>query len=80
MEIPVFRKGTWVVYTVPSDMLTVWSKSLQLKVASVYATALEKGYNPDTSAILAECYANKELYNGIQYSKEIEFRLESFRV
>jgi len=80
MQIPVFQKGNWVLYTVPSEVETLWSNSLRFKVASFYATALEKGYNPDFSAMLAECYANKQLYKGLQYSKEIETTFETFYV
>lgn len=73
--IPVYRKGDWISYTVPEDGTALWSQSLKLKVASVYATLLSLGYAKETSTVLAECFANKELY-GVKYSNQIEATLK----
>jgi hypothetical protein len=80
MRIPVFRNGSWISYTVPSDVENLWSKSLQLQAASVYATAISKGLEPSQSAILAEIYVNKQLYADIQYPSQLEDRLKSLYV
>ena len=80
MRIPVFRNGSWISYTVPTDVETLWSQSLQLQAASVYATAISKGLEPSQSAILAEIYVNKQLYADIQYSLQLEDRLKSLYV
>lgn len=80
MRIPVFRNGTWISYTVPTDVRSSWSKSLQLQAASVYATAISKGLQPSQSAILAEIHVNKQLYADIQYSSHLEDRLKSLYV
>lgn len=77
--IPVYRKGTWISYTVPEDGTALWSQSLKLKTASLYATAISKGFSHETSIVLAECYANKELY-GVTYNSNIEETLKSFFV
>lgn len=77
--IPVFRKGAWISYKVPEDGTALWSQSLKLKVASLYATAIAKGYSQETSTVLAECFANKELY-GVKYNSQIEETLNSFYV
>ena len=69
--IPVFRKGAWVSYMIPEDGTSLWSQSLKLKVASVYATLISIGYSNETSTIIAESFANKELY-GVKYSSNIE--------
>lgn len=78
MNIPVFRSGKWIVYEAPTD-IPLWSKSLKLQVASVYASFLSKGFSKEKSSVLAECYANKQLY-GVTYSKEIETQLQSLFV
>lgn len=72
--IPVFRKGHWISYRVPEDGTALWSQSLKLKVASVYATLISNGFSQETSTILAECFANKELYD-VKYSSQIEATL-----
>jgi hypothetical protein len=74
-RIPVFRKGRWISYAVPEDGVALWSNSLRLKVASVYATLISNGYSTETSTVIAECFANKELY-GVKYSSQIETTLQ----
>lgn len=78
--IPVFRKGVWIEYSVPSDVERHWNKAMKLQAASMYATAVSKGISPSQSAVLAECYVNKQMYPGVQYSKSIEDQLQSFLV
>jgi hypothetical protein len=80
MNIPVYRKGTWISYTVPKEGEHFWSRALQLQAASVFATASVRGYSPHTCAILAESYVYKQLYPGLMYSEEIEEKLKSFLV
>jgi hypothetical protein len=77
--IPVFRKGLWILYTVPEANQHTWSQSLKLQTASLYATAITRGYSQETSTIFAECFANKELY-GVTYNTTIEKQLESFLI
>lgn len=77
--IPVFRKGQWIHYEVPETGTALWSQSVKLKTASLYATAISKGYSKDTSSALAECFANKELY-GVIYSSNIESILKDMLV
>jgi hypothetical protein len=72
--IPVFRKGQWISYSVPEDGTALWSQSLKLKVASVYATLISNGYSQETSTVVAECFANKELYD-VKYTSQIEATL-----
>ena len=79
MVIPVFRKGQWIHYTPPSAGIQLWSQSLLLQVASVYATAISKGIDPGKSSVLAECYANKQLY-GVDYNPQIEASLKSLLI
>ena len=78
-SIPVFRKGVWISYSVPEDGTALWSQSLKFKVASIYATAISKGYSQETSSVLAESFANKELY-GVNYNSQIETLLQGFLV
>ena len=77
MVIPVFRKGQWIQYSPPTTGIQIWSQGLLLQVASIYATAITKGFSPEKSNVLAECYANKQLY-GVEYNKQIEETLKSF--
>ncbi len=70
-RIPVFRKGTWIHYEVPEAGTALWSQSLKLQVASLYASAVAKGFSKEKSSVLAECYANKEVY-GVTYNQSIE--------
>lgn len=78
-RIPVFRKGIWIHYDVPQSGTALWSQSLKLKAASVYATARTKGYSNEKSVVLAECFVNKELY-GVSYNSTIEQCLQEFQV
>jgi hypothetical protein len=78
-RIPVFRKGAWIHYDIPESGTALWSQSLKLKVASVYASAIANGYSNETSTVLAECFANKELY-GVKYSPQLEAPLQRLLV
>jgi hypothetical protein len=79
MSIPVYRKGSWIHYTLPDSGIALWSQSLKLQAASIYASAIVKGYSPDTSHILAESYVTKKIY-GVQYNPTIERYLEKLCV
>lgn len=46
--------------------------SHKLQAASLYAAALKKGHSLEKSALLAECYINKQLYKDLQYKQSIE--------
>ena len=78
-RIPVFRKCTWIHYDVPEAGTSLWSQSLKLKAASVYATAITKGYSKEKSIVLTECFVNKELY-GVRYTPTLEQCLKEFQV
>jgi hypothetical protein len=78
--ISVFRNNKWIQYKVPADLERYWSQSLKRQAGSLYATAVSKGLSPSQSAVLAECYVNKQLYPGLQYSKSIEEQLQMFQV
>lgn len=76
MSIPVFSKGAWVQYPLPVQTDSLWSKQHFFRAASFYATALSKGYTPKESSVLAECFVNKEVYPDLQYSSQIERKLQ----
>ena len=76
MSIPVFRKGTWILYPVPPQQDALWNKSHLLKAASFYALALSQGVSSEESAILAECFVNKEVYPGLNYNARLQRKLE----
>jgi hypothetical protein len=78
MSIPVYRNGAWIHYELPESGIALWSQSLKLQAASVYATARIQGHSPDTSSVLAECFVNKGLY-GVTYNPMIEGHLEKLR-
>ena len=79
MSIPVFRNGTWIHYEIPDTGSSIWSTSIKLKAASVYATAITKGFSKEKSLVLTECCINKLLY-GVTYMKQIEDELQSLIV
>lgn len=70
MDIPVFSNGLWIFYRVPPS--TGWPGSYELKAASAYAKALRLGYTVPKSAVLAECFVNKLVYPGLEYTNTIE--------
>ncbi len=76
MSIPVFRKGSWIQYPIPSSIDPLWSKKHLFRAASFYATALSQGYSPSESAVLAESFVHKEVYPGLQFSRQLERKLE----
>ncbi len=78
MIIPVFRNGVWIHYLVPADMERYWTQRLKLQAASVYATAMTKGYSKEESSTFAEAWVNKQLYEGLTYGTQIETALKSF--
>ena len=80
MNTSVYRKGQWIQYTFPSDASIYWNENQKLQATSFYATAISKGLSPSQSAILTECYMNKQIYPGLQYIKSIESQLQSFLV
>jgi hypothetical protein len=77
--IPVFRNGMWIQYQLPKVGLEMWSNHLKLQVASLYASSIVKGNSKEKSSVLAECYANKQLYK-VQYPKELEESLQELLV
>ena len=79
MSIPVFRNGTWIHYEIPETGTSIWTNSLKLKAASVYATAITKGFSKQKSLVLTECCINKLLY-GVTYTKQIEEEIKNLMV
>jgi len=53
----------------------MWSYANQLQAASVYASALSKGYKPEESEDLAVAFVNKKVYKGLIYVKSLEQKL-----
>lgn len=76
IHVPVFRKGVWIQYPLPTATDTLWSKQHFFRAASFYATALSQGYSPKESSVLAECFINKEVYPDLCYSSQIERKLQ----
>ena len=76
-SIQVFRKGSWVLYPLPSFVDPLWNQAHLYRAASLYATALSRGFSVKESAVLAECFVHKEVYPELQYSRQIERKLES---
>lgn len=79
MSIPVYRNGTWIQFDIPDTGTSIWTTSLKLQAASLYATAITKGHSKEKSLVLAECFANKQLY-GVTYIKQIEQELQTLFV
>lgn len=75
-SLPVFRKGVWIQYPLPSFVDPLWSQANLFQAASLYATALSKGFSSAESASLAECFIHKQVYTDLQYSNHIERKLE----
>ena len=76
MSIPVFRKGTWIHYQIPPQQDALWNTSHLLKAASFYALALSQGLSSEESAVIAECFVNKEVYPELRYNSRIERKLQ----
>jgi len=72
-SVPVFSRGQWITYKGNEDPM--WSYAHQLQAASVYATALSKGYKPEESEELAVAFVNKTVYKGVVYMKPLEEKL-----
>lgn len=79
MSIPVYRNGTWITYEIPTTETSIWTKRIQLKAASFFASAITKGISKEQSIVLTECFMNKEIY-GVTYNKEIEQTIQSLLV
>lgn len=77
MSIPVYRNGSWIHYTLPESGIALWSQSLKLQAASLYASAIGKGYSSEMSHVFAECFVQKQLY-GVRYNPSLETCLEQF--
>ncbi len=80
MKIPVYRDGKWISFSVSDDMKRYWSQANMFQAASVYATAITKGYSPSQSEVYAEAWVNKQLYEGLSYDTKLEAVLKSFLV
>lgn len=74
--IPVFRKGAWIKYTTPTPVDSMWSPKHTLRAASFYATAVSQGLDTKEAALLAECFINKEVYEGLVYDTIYETKLK----
>ena len=77
MKIPVFRNGTWIDYEPPRELPSGWQPSHSYQAASLFATALAKGYSPTAAASLAEMYIFKQIFEGIVYDTKFEGQLQS---
>jgi hypothetical protein len=74
VTIPVFRKGTWISYTLPQPTDSYWTQAHKLQAASFYATALDIGVSsPD---VLTEMYINKLVYPKLMYDDKYERKLQ----
>lgn len=78
--LQVFRSGVWIqypmIYTQSHKELSGWQKKHEFQAASIYATALSKGYSPLESNAFAEMYVFKEIYEGIKYDTKREAQLK----
>jgi hypothetical protein len=76
--IKVFRSGVWIQYPILNDHVQIpgWKPKHDFQAASLYATALSKGYSPLESNAFAEMYVFKQIYEGIAYDKKKEAQLE----
>ena len=76
----VFRGGAWIQYplihTQAHNELMGWQKKHEFQAASLYSTALSKGYSPLESNAFAEMYIFKQIHEGIQYDKRREAQLK----
>lgn len=70
--IPVFRGGKFIQYSLPEPCDALWSKEHKLQAASIYASALQKGYKEEMSRNIAEMMVNKQVYPNIQYDETWE--------
>lgn len=77
MEISVFRKGEWIVYTIPKELPSGWQSNHSYQAASLYASAKIQGYPPLVSASIAELYIFKQLFEGILYDAKFESLLQT---
>lgn len=75
-SIPVFRKGQWIEYSVPTCLDPLWSRENLYQAASFYGTAVSQGYSPSESAALAEAYIMKKIYSGLEYPSLLESKLK----
>ena len=76
MSIPVFSKGSWIQYPVSPYVDPLWSQAHLFRAASFYAAALSQGFSTHESSVLAECFVHKEVYPELQYSRQIERKLQ----
>ena len=78
--LQVFRGGAWiqypVLYTQTHGEIAGWQKKHEFQAASLYATALSKGYSPLESNAFAEMYVFKQIHEGIKYDKKKEAQLQ----
>ena len=76
----VFRGGAWIqyplIYTQTHGELMGWQKKHEYQAASLYATALSKGYTSLESNAFAEVYILKQIHEGMTYDKKKEAQLK----
>ena len=76
----VFRGGAWIqyplIYTQTHSELMGWQKKHEYQAASLYATALSKGYTSLESNAFAEMYILKQIHEGMTYDKKKEAQLK----
>jgi hypothetical protein len=76
----VFRGGAWIqyplIYTQTHGELMGWQKKHEYQAASLYATALSKGYTSLESNAFAEMYILKQIHEGMTYDKKKEAQLK----
>jgi hypothetical protein len=78
--LQVFRSGAWIqyplIYSQTHGDIAGWNKKYEFQAASLYATALSKGYSPLESNAFAEMYVFKQIHEGIKYDKKKETQLK----
>lgn len=76
----IFRGGAWIqyplIYTQTHGELMGWQKKHEYQAASLYATALSKGYTSLESNAFAEMYILKQIHEGMTYDKKKEAQLK----
>jgi hypothetical protein len=76
--LAVFRQGKWIQYS-PRCVITAdprISDTLQQLAASVYVTALQKGFQEEKAHVLAEATVFKSLYSDLMYDHALESDLK----
>jgi hypothetical protein len=76
MSIILSNTGQWVTVQPPKGHDPSWQASDLMRYATIFQSAVEKGFDISKAVLVAEAIVNRNLYPGLVYHDKLEQDIE----